>query len=202
MSLMQSIKIKLTALAIVSVFATGLLIPKTADAHCDRVNGPVAKAARKALKNNNFKTVQIWVGKKQEDELRSAFKRCRKVYQKQGASRKLARRYFMETTVRLHRAAEGMPYTGLKPAHPLPKDLKVAENALTTENADEVTRLLKNEIEQNVNKWHRKAVQAKANKDESVKSGRKWVDAYVKYVIYVHKLYQKIQAGPPHGVGQ
>jgi transcriptional regulator with XRE-family HTH domain len=25
--------------------------------------------------------------------------------------------------------------------------------------------------------------------------------AYVKYIVYVHGLYQKIQAGPAHGVG-
>jgi hypothetical protein len=28
------------------------------------------------------------------------------------------------------------------------------------------------------------------------------VDAYVKYVIYVHGLHQTIQAGPAHGVGE
>lgn len=184
------------------ILAVAALFPNISQAHCDRVNGPVAKAATAALEDNNFEKIQIWVGKKQEEELRSAFKRCRNVYQQEGVARKLARRYFMETSVRLHRAAEGMAYTGLKPAQPLPEDLKVAEKALKTGKAEKVTSLLKKELEQKVNKWHRKAVQAARDKDESVESGRRWVDAYVKYVIYVHKLYQKIQAGPPHGVGE
>ncbi|MFO7870623.1 MAG: hypothetical protein R6V03_04230 [Kiritimatiellia bacterium] len=36
---------------------------------------------------------------------------------------------------------------------------------------------------------------------DNVVAGREWVDAYVKYVIYVKNLYTTIQAGPPHGVG-
>ena len=39
-------------------------------------------------------------------------------------------------------------------------------------------------------------------KGENVEAGREWVDAYVKYVIYVNGLYKTIQAGPAHGVGE
>lgn len=47
-----------------------------------------------------------------------------------------------------------------------------------------------------------KARTAGQDKDKSLKAGRKWADAYVKYVIYVHGLYKTIQAGPAHGVGE
>lgn len=47
-----------------------------------------------------------------------------------------------------------------------------------------------------------RAMEARKDKDQSVASGREWVDQYVKYIGYFHKLYQTIEKGPPHGVGE
>lgn len=174
----------------------------TAWSHCDTVSGPVAVAAREALEEGDLKPVAIWVGKEQEKELRSRFKQCAKVYRKGGDAAELAERYFMETAVRLHREAEGMPYTGLKPAQPLPEDIAAAERALKTGKPDPVNDLLKQELERQTRRWFRKALEARKHRQESVEAGREWTDAYVKYVIYVHGLHKAIQAGPRHGVGE
>ncbi len=56
---------------IIAGSATGAL------AHCDRINGPVAKDAVEALKQNDFSAVQIWVGEDQEEELRTRFDEAR-----------------------------------------------------------------------------------------------------------------------------
>ena len=184
------------------ILAVAALFPNISQAHCDRVNGPVAKAARKALKNKNFETVQIWVSEEQEKELLQSYNRALDVYQQDGKAGKLAERYFIENAVRLHRVAEGMPYTGVKPAQSLPEDLKLAEKALESGNADKVIALLRNELAKRVQKYHKKAVTTAQKKNKNVEAGRQWVDAYVKYIIYVHGLYQKIQAGPAHGVGE
>lgn len=99
-------------------FLTSALGAAGAMAHCDAENGPVAVDARKALANDNFKTVAIWVGEKQHEELRSAFDRAIAIYSmgdKTIASirgmgdkaQELAEQYFMETAVRLHREAGG-----------------------------------------------------------------------------------------------
>ena len=77
-----------------------------------------------------------------------------------------------------------------------------AEKALETGDIDPLQTLLKEELEKETSKWFQKALEAKKNKDKSVEAGRQWVDSYVKYIIYSHKLYQKIKAGPPHGVGE
>ena len=201
MSLMQSIKIKLTALAIVSVFATALFIPKTADAHCDRVNGPVAVAAREALATGELDPALIWVGQEQEAELETAFEKSLEIYNRDEAARKVAERYFMSTTVRLHREAEGMPFTGLKPAGPAAEDIQVAEKALESGNLNPVTQMLAREIEKKTSHLYQQAMEAQSDKDKSVEAGREWADAYVRYVVFVHKLYQSIQKGPAHGVG-
>jgi hypothetical protein len=188
-------------LAIVGALAVITLCLPRAGAHCDRVNGPVAKAARRALDASEFEHIAIWVGQEQEKELRKRFKQCLEVYNKGEKSRELAERYFMETAVRLHREAEGMPYTGLKPAQPVPKDIALADKALKTGNVKPVTDLLAKQMRQQVRKQFRRARRARKKRDRSVKAGRRWTDAYVRYVVYVHGLHKKIQAGPKHGVG-
>lgn len=171
-------------------------------AHCDAESGPVAVAARKALEAGEFNIIAIWVGEKQAKELRIRFEEALPVYNIGGKAKAFAERYFMETAVRLHREAEGMTYTGLKPALPLPPDVAKAEKALETGDLKPVTDLLYMELQKETQKWFRKALDAKKRyKGESVEAGRKWVDAYVKYIIYVHGLHKRIQAGPEHGVG-
>jgi len=179
-----------------------LTLSGVARAHCDAENGPVAVAAKEALRRGEFDTVRIWVGEKQEAELRNRFEECREVRKSGGKAQELADRYFLETAVRLHREAEGMPYTGLKPAQPLPPDIAAAEKALEKGDASVVTGLLTEEARRQTQKWFDKALEAKKHRSESVEAGREWVDAYVKYVIYVHGVHQKIQAGPAHGVGE
>jgi hypothetical protein len=170
-------------------------------AHCDRINGPVAVDARKALETGEFNYASIWIGEEQEQELRSAFNHSLKVYKNGGESRKLAERYFMSTTVRLHREAEGMPFIGLKAAQPASNDIQIAEEALQSGDLKPVTDMLAEEIQKKTSELYSEAQKAQQRKGQSVETGREWVDAYVRYIVYVHKLYQNIQAGPAHGVG-
>jgi hypothetical protein len=169
-------------------------------AHCDTMSGPVAVAARKALESGDIKLVQIWVGQSQEKELGERFRQCLSVRKMGGQAKELADKYFIETAIRLHRQAEGMSFTGVKPAQALPPDVAAAEKALQTGDIEVVTDLLSGEIKEGVQKWFDAAMQAKKHKDDSLDAGREWVDAYVKYVVYVHGLHAKIQAGPQHGV--
>lgn len=170
-------------------------------AHCDRKNGPVAIAAQEALQSGEFVKIAIWVGKKQEEELKTKYNEALAVYKTGGDARKLATEYFMETAVRLHREAEGLPFTGLKPASPNPPDIAKAEEALETGDIGPLQILLKEELEKETSRWFQKALEAKKN-NKSLEAGRQWVDSYVKYIVFTHKLYQQIQAGPPHGMGE
>jgi hypothetical protein len=169
-------------------------------AHCDTMSGPVAVAAKKALESGNINLARIWVGESQDKELEERFNECLSVRKLGGRAKELADKYFIETVIRLHRQAEGMPFTGVKPAQPLPPDVAAAEKALQTGNIEIVTDLLNEEIKVGVQKWFEQAMQARKHKDESIEAGREWVDAYVKYVVYVHGLHLQIKAGPQHGV--
>jgi len=194
-SYLQKIVVPIFTLILVVGFAFN------SQAHCDRVNGPVATAAKKALQTGDVSHALIWVGESQTKELKSKFKQSLSAYNSGKEAQKIAERYFMETTVRLHREAEGMPYTGLKPAQPSSEDIQVAEKALDSGNLSPATNLLAKEIRQKTKELYQNAMKAKESRHQSVVAGRRWVDAYVKYIVYVHKLYQKIQSGPAHGVG-
>lgn len=171
-------------------------------AHCDTESGPVAIDARQALENGQLERAAIWVSPEQHEELRAAFEQALAVNRMGGKAKELAERYFTETAVRLHRQAEGLPYTGLKPAEPLPPDVEVAERALETGDLQAVSALLTSEIQERLQHLFVTERAARRSKDESLTAGREWVDAYVRYVTYVHGLHETIQAGPSHGVGE
>jgi hypothetical protein len=92
------------------------LLPARALAHCDGLDGPVVKAAQRALDTRNSALVLIWVQGKDEPEIRTAFEQTLAVRELSPQAKELADRFSFETLVRVHRAGEGAPFTGLKPA--------------------------------------------------------------------------------------
>lgn len=179
-----------------------VLTPLTAGAHCDRLDGPVARAAREALEADRFEAVQIWVAAAQEGELRAAFDRALEARAEGPAAAALADRYLVETAVRLHRDAEGMSYQGVKPAGmEVPADIRLGDEALETGNLEPVLAHLEDEMDHKTRDLFEEARAARARRTESVEAGREWVDAYVRYIVFVHGVQQTIDAGPAHGVG-
>ena len=101
-----------------SLLVPGLLLaaPSLLSAHCDALDGPVVKAARRALETGSPDGVLAWVRPADESAVRQAFARTLAVRKLGPEAKELADLYFFETVVRIHRAGEGAPYTGLKPA--------------------------------------------------------------------------------------
>ena len=84
--------------------------------HCDSMDGPVVAAAREALERRNVKLVLPFVQEDGEQEVMRAFEAVERARGYGSEAREVADLYFFETVVRIHRAGEGAPYTGLKPA--------------------------------------------------------------------------------------
>jgi hypothetical protein len=136
-----NLKVVLTSLTVLA--AAVFLTPLTAQAHCDGLDGPVVKAAQKALADGNVNLVLNWVQKADEAEIKHAFKKTLAVRTLSAQARELADLYFFETLVRLHRAGEGAPFTGLKPAgRDLGPAIPAGDKALETGNLDPVLQLL------------------------------------------------------------
>ena len=182
--------------AIIAAAAAAAALPAPALAHCDTLNGPVVLAARLALKGNDLTPVLKWVQPAMEAEVRSAFSRTLEVRAGGGAARELADTWFFETVVRLHRAGEGEPFTGLKPAAADPL-LEQADRALETASSADLAKLVVEHVTDGLRARHARAVEARRHADHNVEAGRAYVAAYVDYVHYLEALHNAGAGG--HG---
>ena len=188
-------------MAIVSFcFAAWLIVPAFAYAHCDTMDGPVVNTARMALDKGDVTPVLKWVKKEDEDEIEKAFKKTLKVRKESPDAKELANMYFFETLVRIHRAGEGAPYTGLKPAGTeIEPAIKEADKSLETGSIDNLIQILSSHMAEGLKERFNKVVVAKKHADDSVESGRKYVEAYVEFIHYAEKLDLDIAGkGGPH----
>ncbi len=160
-------------------------------AHCDGLDGPVVKAARQALDTGNVSPVLIWVQKNDEAAIKSAFQKALSIRKLSPAAKDMADTYFFETLVRVHRAGEGAPYTGLKPAgRDLGPAIPAADKAIETGSVEPVVKLLADAIQKGLREQF-KAVMSKKNfGKDNVAAGREFIEAYVEYIHYVERIYE------------
>ncbi len=190
-------------LVYVVVLLTGtVLAPTPSLAHCDGLDGPVVKAAQWALETGNVNAVLIWVPKRDEDEIRRAFKETLAVRALGSQARVLADLYFFGTVVRIHRAGEGAPYTGLKPAgRNLGPAIPAADQALADRSVEPLLKLVGAKVQEGIRE-HFEQASAKANfTTEDVDAGREYVEAYVAFIHYVEGIYEATQTAA-HGLHQ
>jgi hypothetical protein len=108
--------------------------------HCDSLDGPVVTAARRALDAGNVDVVLPFVPEQGEAAVKDVFQRTLRVRALDDEAREVADRLFFETVVRVHRAGEGAPYTGLKPAGlSFGPVIPLAETAVETGTAEPVS---------------------------------------------------------------
>lgn len=175
-----------------------LIVPGTAAAHCDTLDGPVVAAARIALEKGDVTPVLKWVKKEHETEIKSAFQKTFAV-RKQGAdARELADRYFFETLVRLHRAGEGAPYTGLKSAGVEEPAVAAADAALESGAGEHLARKVAGKVEAGIRTRFARTLKLKQHADESVEAGRAFVEAYVEFIHYVERLHLNAEGHATH----
>ena len=159
-------------------------------AHCDGLDGPVVALARKALETGNVNLVLPWVPPDDEAAIRIAFDRARAVRGLGAAAREVADMHFFETLVRVHRAGEGEPFTGLKPAgRDLGPAVPAADRALASGDVEELVGVVRRAIEHGIRERFARASAAKGFDPDDVAAGRAYVAAYVPFVHYVERLY-------------
>lgn len=166
----------------------------SAEAHCDTMDGPVVKSAQKALETGNVNLVLIWVQKKDEADIRKAFERTLAVRKLSPEAKQMADMYFFETLVRIHRAGEGAPYTGLKPAgSEAEPGIEMADKAVEKESGAELVKDLNEMMHKSLHALFMEVKEKKNFKKDDVQAGREYVKAYVTFIHYVEKLYQVAQ---------
>jgi len=196
----KQIIVGLSVVAIVVVFylLTGLVVPPFATAHCDTLDGPVVSAAKGALASGDVTPVLRWVQTKDEAEIRAAFQRTLVVRSRGPEARDLADMYFFEPRGRTHRAGEGAPYDGIKPAGAVEPGIADADAALERGDVGALTTALSEHLTEGLRERFTRAMDLKPHADESVEAGRQYVEAYVEFIHYVERLHADIVGGAGH----
>ena len=172
-------------------------------AHCDTMDGPVVVAARLALEKGDVTPVLQWVRPADEKEIRELFGKTVTVRQKGADARELADRYFFETLVRVHRAGEGAPYTGLVPAGtPVEPVIALTDQALAAGDADRLANAMAGHVDEGIRRRFTRAAEARKRADESVAKGREFVAAYVELTHYVERLHRDATTDAAHAAGE
>ena len=185
---------------VIAAAATALVLgaTRTAGAHCDTLDGPVVVDARAALAAGDVTPALKWVRAEDEAEIRAAFDRTLAVRASGGAALELAETWFFETLVRVHRAGEGAPYTGLKPAGAVEPGIAAADRAIESGSADSLVAALADHLDEGVRHRLERVLAAREHSGHNVAAGRAWVAAYVDFVHYVEGLDVAL-AGSGHG---
>ena len=181
---------------LVILLATLLFGPNRVLAHCDGMDGPVVMAAQKALETGNTNLVLIWVQKKDEAEIKKAFQKTLAVRKFSPEAKELADMYFFETLVRIHRAGEGEPYTGIKPAgRDLGPAVPAGDKAVADGKLEPLYKLLTDKIHDSLHEKFEKVMKKKNFKKDNVDAGREYVESYVIFIHYVENLYDTAKKG-------
>ena len=170
-------------------------------AHCDSLDGPVIKEAQLALKTGDVTPLLKWVTKEHEKDIRTAFAQALAVRTKGKDARELADRFFFETLVRVHRAGEGAPYTGLKPAGTTVPAVVAADKALAGGSVDALSTKIGNAVRDGIRKRFADMTEKKKHINDSVKAGREYVAAYVEYVHFIEGIHKMVAEGAGHAHG-
>ena len=170
-------------ISLVVFLISGLLITFfTSLAHCDTKDGPVVAAAIKAINHNNINYALVWIKPADEKELKEMFESTMKVRVLSEEAKKLADNYFFETLVRLHRAGEGISYTGIKPSGtPVDKNILAADRSIAIGNLSPLTGLVPKVKLTELKKRFNKVMSLKNYDVNDVSAGRKYIEAYVQF---------------------
>lgn len=154
----------------------------------------MARAVHRALETGQLGPVLAWVQPPDEAEVKAAYGKTLAARNLGPAAREVADRWFLETVVRLHRAGEGAPYTGVKPAGQVDPLVAATDRAIEHGTGPDLVRLLTETVRDGLQRRlaRLKALPAPA---ENVTAGRQWVAAYVDLVHYVEGLHRLAAGG-------
>ncbi|HOZ00676.1 MAG TPA: DUF6448 family protein [Candidatus Syntrophosphaera sp.] len=179
---------------ILAVLAIPLLI-----AHCDTMDGPVVKAAKKALETGNVDLALAWVRRDDEGQIREKFAQTLEVRKLGPQARELADLHFFETLVRIHRAGEGESFEGIKPeGFATAAGIEAADQAVSDGSADALAKELARQMEHSILEKFSEVMKTQVEAARSVIDGRRHVAAYVEFIHYIEALHQLLAGHSAH----
>jgi hypothetical protein len=164
--------------------------------YIDSMDGPVVKAAEKALDMEDIKYVLPYVSPEDEEEIKNSFDKSLMVRELSADAAELADYWFFETTVRLHRKEENKTYTGLKSAGTdwgpiIPK----IDLAIETENIDELLNFILNFIREDIKSRFDDLLYKKDYDPDDVEDARDYILTREYFIEYTRKFYEYVEKG-------
>lgn len=167
--------------------------------HCDSVDGPVVTAARRSLDHEDVSLVLPYVPAGAEREIEDTFTLAVKIRGQGAQAREVSDRLFFETVVRLHRAGEGAPYAGLKPAGlDVGPVIPVAERAIQDDDPGPLIDMLSRIVRDEAQRRFEEMVALRAEADRGVEHARAYVTAMLGLQVWAHMLAMAAHE-EPHG---
>ncbi len=168
--------------AVVTAAAIIIMMPITASAHCDTMDGPTVMDGIKAIESNNVNYVLKWVQPDYEKEITDIFNLSMKVKDLSPEAKELAEKYFFENLVRIHRAGEGAPFDGLKPSGTtIDEKVLAADESIEVGNLSPLEGLIEEEKVPELTERFEKVMSLKDFDVNNVEEGREYIEAYVKF---------------------
>ncbi len=171
-------------IGLVSLLTLSLLFLSTnvSFAHCDTMDGPLIADARKAMAQNNVSYVLKWVSAANESEISDVFNLAMKVQGLSPEAKELSEKYFFDTLVRIHRAGEGVPFTGVKPSGtPVDEKVLAADKSIETGNLSPLNGMISKDDMTELTELFEKVMSLKNFDVNNVKAGREYIEAYVQF---------------------
>jgi len=184
--------------SIVLLFALMILGSLPASAHCDSFDGPTIKDAVKALETNNVNLVLKWITPEQEKVIIPLFNKTYSLKTGDKEVYEIVEKHFFETLVRLHRETEGAPFTGLKPAGTTKKIVQLSDQALESNNVEDLLVKLNTHIDKLIKEKYEKVVALDKVRNDSPSKGREYVEAYVDYTHTIEAIHDIAEQSGGH----
>jgi hypothetical protein len=175
----RGLRFGLTTLFVLLIFT---LTSNVTLAHCDTMDGPLIKDAQKALAQNNVNYALKWVPAASESEIKDAFNLVMKVRRLNADAKELSDKYFFDILVRIHRTAEGVPFTGVKPlGTPVDEKVLAADKSLEVGNLSPLKGKISEKDMPELTGRFEKAMALKNFDVNNVAAGREYIEAYVRF---------------------
>ncbi len=159
-----------------------IMMPVSASAHCDTMDGPTVADGIKAIENNNINYVLKWIQPDYEKEITDIFNLSMKVKDLSPESKELAEKYFFSELVRIHRSGEGAPFTGLKPSGTfIDEKVLAADESIEIGNLSPLENLIEEEKMPELKERFERVIELKNFDVNNVEEGREYIEAYVKF---------------------
>lgn len=176
------------------------LKPAIVQAHCDTAEGPAVQDGRKALETGNINHALKWIPADGESELREVFEKALRVRALGAEAAELADRLLLETMVRIHRAAEGVGFTGIQPpGTEIDPVVSAADEAIALGSDEGLLPMVPEDRRPELDQRFKTAMAAKDFDVDDVAAGRRYIAAYVSFFKYAEGEDHEHHGHEDHG---